>query len=73
MVKPKNPKWTKSIGKVEKDKLDIGKPSPTSKKVLTKVHLSDKIFDDAAAVPTPDMNKAADFSNFLTKFKKRGF
>ena len=76
-VKPINPKWTKqgkvvSMSKIQADKLDIGKASRTSKKVLKASKMTGDAFDRAAGVPTPDMDKLADFSNFMTSFKKKG-
>ena len=77
-LKPKNPKWTKqgktvSMTDLQADKLDVGKASPTSKKVLKKGKLTDKMFEDAAGVPLTDMDKLSDFSNFMTSFKKKGY
>ena len=76
-LKPKNPQWTKQgkpvkLDEIQIDKFDVGKASPTSKKVLKKGKLTDKVFEKAAGVPTPDMDKLADFSNFMTSFKKKG-
>ena len=73
--KPKNPKWTKqgkkvSLDKPEADKLDIGKASKPSKKVLSEVGLSDGLFESAAGVPSVDMDKLADFSSFMKPVKK---
>jgi len=73
--KPKNPKWTKqgkkvSLDKPEADKLDVGKASKTSKKVLSEVGLSDDVFESAASVPMVDMGKLADFSSFMEPVKK---
>ena len=73
--KPINPKWTKqgktvSMSKIQPDKLDIGKASKTSKKVLEQSKMTDKVFEDAAGMPTPDMNELADFSGFMDFFKR---
>ena len=73
--KPINPKWTKqgktvSMSKIQVDKLDIGKASKTSKKVLKQGKITDKAFEKAAGVPTPDMNELADFSGFMEMFKR---
>ena len=32
--------------------------------------LGDKVFEDAAGMPTPDMNELADFSGFMDFFKR---
>ena len=75
-VRPKNPKWTKqgkvvSMSKIQADKLDIGKASRTSKKVLKQSKMVSKKFDDAAGVPETDMDKLSDFSGFMDFFKKK--
>ena len=75
-IKPKNPKWTKqgkvvSMSKIQADKLDIGKASRTSKKVLKQSKMVSKTFDDAAGVPETDMDKLSDFSGFMDFFKKK--
>ena len=72
---PKNPKWTKqgkevSMSNIQIDKLDIGKTSKTSKKVMDQSQLGDKVFEEAAGMPTPDMNELADFSGFMDFFKR---
>ena len=75
-VKPINPKWTKqgkvvSMSKIQADKLDIGKASRTSNKVLKQSKMVSKTFDDAAGVPMADMDKISDFSGFMDFFKKK--
>ena len=75
-VKPINPKWTKqgkvvSMSKIQADKLDIGKASRTSKKVLKQSKMTSNAFDKAAGVPETDMDKLSDFSGFMDFFKKK--
>ena len=75
-VRPKNPKWTKqgkvvSMSNIQADKLDIGKASRTSKKVLKASKMTGDAFDKAAGVPMADMDKISDFSGFMDFFKKK--
>ena len=75
-VRPKNPKWTKqgkvvSMTKIQADKLDIGKASRTSKKVLKASKLTDDAFDEGIGVPETDMDKLSDFSGFMGSFIKK--
>ena len=58
------------MSNIQIDKLDIGKASKTSKKVLEQSKMTDKVFEEAAGTPTPDMNELADFSGFMDFFKR---